>query len=92
MSYVQCPLSYLRPSQLQVADILGVQLDLVVRYKVFLQADGFQLKVCICTWHLCITHAPHQHVAQADTADMAVLQGAQGEVERQGMANAFGCI
>lgn len=58
---------------------------LMVELHIALQANGFQLEMCIRAWHISLAHTPHQYVTQADTADMALLQDFERKVERQGM-------
>ena len=48
------------------------------------QANGFQLEMCLCTWHISLAHSSDQHDVQADRADLAMLSNAQGKMERQG--------
>lgn len=48
------------------------------------QANGLQLEVCICTWHISFAHSSDQHDTQTDRADLALLSEAQGKMERQG--------
>lgn len=37
------------------------------------QANGFQLEMCICTWHISFAHSSDQHDIQADRVDLALL-------------------
>ncbi len=46
------------------------------------------VQVRVCTRHLCAAHAPYQHDAQADAADLARLFSAAQEVGGQGEAAA----
>lgn len=40
--------------------------------------------MCLRSWHLSFTHSSNQHGAQANRADLALLQDAEGKMERQG--------
>lgn len=37
------------------------------------QANGLQLEMCICTWHISLAHSSDKHDIQADRADLALL-------------------
>ena len=51
-----------------------------------MQAYGIQLEVCLCAWDLRFAHTSHQHAAQADTTDLALLSHPQRQMARQGIA------
>lgn len=48
------------------------------------QANGLQLEMCICTWHISSAYSFDQYDPQTDRADLALLSEAQGKMERQG--------
>lgn len=51
---------------------------------VVLQANGLQLKMCVCARHISRADTSDQYVPQANTADLALLPVAQRKMERQG--------